>query len=190
LLYINDLPHASQLETTLFADDTYLTLSDKSITNLECKVNNELIKIEEWLKQNRLSLNCSKSCYMLINSHPSISCNFDLQLSLNNFTLKRHQTIKYLGICIDENLKLSSHIHHLSLQNARYTGLFHCLRCHLPLDVLLMLYYSLVYSRIHYDIVIMGECRQNVSTRTLNLLKQYNTNNNFQQQSLSYDELV
>jgi len=39
LLYINDLPHASQLDTTLFADDTYLTLSDKRITNLECKVN-------------------------------------------------------------------------------------------------------------------------------------------------------
>jgi len=50
LLYIIDLPQASQLDTTLFADDTYLTLSDKSITNLECKVNYELIKIEEWLK--------------------------------------------------------------------------------------------------------------------------------------------
>jgi len=95
-LYINDLPHANQFDTTLFADDTYLILSDKSIRNLECKVNNELIKIEEWLNQNKLSLNCSKCCYKLINSHPSVSCNSDFQLSLNDFTLKRKETIKYL----------------------------------------------------------------------------------------------
>ena len=101
LLYINDLPNASEFETTLFADDTYLTLSDKSTVHLECRVNNELSKIEEWLNHNKLSLNCSKSCYMLINSHPGISCNTELQLHVNLFTLKRQHTIKYLGIDVD-----------------------------------------------------------------------------------------
>jgi len=119
------MTYPTQISLTQPYLQTTLTLFDKSVTNLECKVNNELIKIEEWLKQNKLSLDCSKTCYMLINSHPSISCYSDLQLSLNDFTLKRQQIIKYLGIYIDENLKWSSHIHYLSLQTARYTGLFY-----------------------------------------------------------------
>ena len=31
LMYINDLPQASKFQTTLFADDTYLRLSDTNI---------------------------------------------------------------------------------------------------------------------------------------------------------------
>ena len=67
LLFVNDLPLASEFETTLFADNTYLTISDKSITDLERKVNKKHIKIDRWLKINKLSLNISKS-YMLINN--------------------------------------------------------------------------------------------------------------------------
>ena len=65
LLYVNDLPLASEFETTLFANNAFLAISDKSITDLECKVNNKLIKIDRWLEINKLSLNISKSCYML-----------------------------------------------------------------------------------------------------------------------------
>ena len=46
LLYVNELPLVSEFETTLFADDTYMAIFDKSITDLECKVNKELIKID------------------------------------------------------------------------------------------------------------------------------------------------
>ena len=35
LVYVNDLTKCSEFTTTLFADDTYLTLSDESLTNLE-----------------------------------------------------------------------------------------------------------------------------------------------------------
>ena len=47
LLYTNDQPLVSQFYTTVFADDTYLylTLSDKSLSGLELKANNELRKI-------------------------------------------------------------------------------------------------------------------------------------------------
>ena len=72
---INDLPLVSQFNTTLFPDDTYLTLSYKSLFGLELKANNELGKIDTWMKSNKWSLNYSKSCYMIINKMPSKSCN-------------------------------------------------------------------------------------------------------------------
>ena len=39
LLYINDLPSASQFNTTLLADDTLLMLADKNLDMLETNVN-------------------------------------------------------------------------------------------------------------------------------------------------------
>ena len=51
LPYVNDLQLASEFETSLlFADDIYLVVFDKSISDLKCQVNKELIKIDRWLK--------------------------------------------------------------------------------------------------------------------------------------------
>ena len=46
LIYINDLPTASSFETILFADDAFLTLSDKNLNSLQKRVNDELFKID------------------------------------------------------------------------------------------------------------------------------------------------
>ena len=61
LLYINNLPQVNRFDTKLFADDTVLMLSHKNLNNLENKVNNELNKIDYWLKQSKLSLNYTKT---------------------------------------------------------------------------------------------------------------------------------
>ena len=44
LLYINDLPTASSFDTTLFANDTLLMMSDRSSESLRTKSNLELKK--------------------------------------------------------------------------------------------------------------------------------------------------
>ena len=183
LLYVNDLPRASEFETSLFADDTYLAISDKSITDLVCKVNKEFIKIDRWLKINKLSQNISKSCYMLINNQPNKSCESNLQFSLNSFSLTRQQTVKYLGVFIDDNLKWCTHIHNLSLQLSRNSGLFYKIHNRIPFEVSKMLYYCFVYSRIQYGIVIWGNAskiylkelsvRQNNIIRTITFSKKY-----------------
>ena len=46
LLYINDLLMASQLDTILIADDTFLAMSDNSVSKLHDRVNTELRKID------------------------------------------------------------------------------------------------------------------------------------------------
>ena len=76
-LHVNDLPSSSNCKTTLFADDTLLQLSDCNIKKLEKRVNNELNKINVWLRNNKISLTrffpvfpkgnitciCNKFCY-------------------------------------------------------------------------------------------------------------------------------
>ena len=57
ILYINDLPLASEFSTTLFADDAYLILSHNNLLEPEKKVNIHMHHINNWMCQNKLSLN-------------------------------------------------------------------------------------------------------------------------------------
>ena len=71
LLYINDLPCASQLLTKLFADDTCLIFSAKTIDQLEIMINQEMMKMHNWMTSNKLSINYSKTKYMLFHRQRS-----------------------------------------------------------------------------------------------------------------------
>ena len=57
LIYINDLPNASNFFVKLFADDTFLSLSSKTYKDLKKKTNSEIKKIYAWLVANKLTLN-------------------------------------------------------------------------------------------------------------------------------------
>ena len=66
LLCVNDLPHASKFDTTLFADDTNLHFSHYNINVLQSQVNQEINKIDQRMINNKLTTNHKKSCYMII----------------------------------------------------------------------------------------------------------------------------
>ena len=51
LLYINDLPLASQFDSILFADDTFLAMSENNFSKLENRVNTEFRKLDLWMKK-------------------------------------------------------------------------------------------------------------------------------------------
>ena len=56
----------------MFADDTNLTASANSLTDLEAAANSDLENLRKWLIANRLSLNVAKTEFMLIRSKPMI----------------------------------------------------------------------------------------------------------------------
>ena len=112
-LYINALPKASRFMTRLFADDTALILSDSNINSLSKQVNCEFAKIQQWLISNKLSLNYSKTKFLLISpSHKPIKPD-KFYISLKGCNIERCQSIKYLGVQIDELLSWKTHIEFL-----------------------------------------------------------------------------
>ena len=67
LLYINDLPKC--LETTkanLFADDTNLSCAGLDVNEIEAKLKRDLENVHSWLRCNKLTLNDSKTEFMII----------------------------------------------------------------------------------------------------------------------------
>ena len=69
LILINDLSQCSKhFFTLLFADDTTLQLSSSDISDLYYTANIELLNVAEWFKANKLTLNISKTKYILLSS--------------------------------------------------------------------------------------------------------------------------
>ena len=61
LFYMKDIHKCSEiLSFILFADDTNAFYSDTNVKSLNQVLNNELIKVTEWLQANKLTLNIKK----------------------------------------------------------------------------------------------------------------------------------
>ena len=73
--------------------------------------------------QNKLSLNYSKTTYLLFNKHLPSSVNTNFKVLINNVQIDRNKVVKYLGVHINENLNWSAHIKKLSLQLAKCCSL-------------------------------------------------------------------
>jgi hypothetical protein len=66
VIYVNDLvDNVSNVESILFADDTIIYGHDANIDNIYASMTQELVKLTDWFRANRLSLNLAKTHYML-----------------------------------------------------------------------------------------------------------------------------
>ncbi len=95
----------------MFADDTHLTFSGADIRDIDQSLNQDLENVSEWLAANKLTLNTSKTEFMLIGSRQRIrTFNSSPSLVINETPINRVNHVKSLGLNIDENLSWNKHI--------------------------------------------------------------------------------
>ena len=100
LIYINDLPNiSSKLKFFLFADDTNIYLESDDLMSLEKTMNRELKKLYDWLCVNRLSLNISKTNFVLCHAINKITS--PITIIINKKSIEQVKYVKYLGVLID-----------------------------------------------------------------------------------------
>ena len=155
LVYINDLPDASNYITKLFADDTCLVFSANNLKELQTRINFEMKKVEDWMSGNKLSLNHTKTNFMLINKKGKQSA---INLYINNTKIKQVNEIKYLGITIDSTLSWKSHIKQVEKKLSRACGMISKLRYYVNAKCLRSFYYAKVYSYLQYAVLAWGGC--------------------------------
>ena len=70
LIYINDRPSCLNVGSPrMFADDTNLTFSASTTSELQSLINIALKNLNQWLQANRLSLNIAETEFMIITFH-------------------------------------------------------------------------------------------------------------------------
>ena len=156
LLYINDFSSSAEgIEFHLFADDSNLFYSHRNLHSLEEKLNHELNNINEWLRANKLSLNVEKSNFVIFHPHQR-KVLIPVNLKICNKFLEEKKCFKYLGVFIDYNLTWKYHIRELEKKISRNIGILSKLRHFVPRDLLLQIYYSIIFPFFTYGIIIWG----------------------------------
>ena len=118
LWYINGMHRSSdQLRFVHFADDTTVFASDSDINNVHASVNIELVGVDNWLKTNRLSLNVSKTSYMIISNQKNA-----LDIKIRETIPTKVSTAKFLGITLDENLTFKDHVNKVTSNISKSVG--------------------------------------------------------------------
>ena len=167
IIYINDM-NKSFVHSIVhhFADDTNLLFSSKDPRTLRKIINKELNCLFEWLCANRLSLNVSKTEFIVFRP-PKKSLMSRIVLKLNGTKIFESPKIKYLGIILDSQLTWKYHIHELSKKLNRAVGMLYKIRDFCTQTVLRSLYFSLFNSHLVYGIPVWGNCDDRYMSKLL-----------------------
>ena len=156
IIYTNDLPDILQMSTSiLFADDTTIYQSSTNIPDLYSNMNIELNNLTDWFGANKLSLNISKTNYMLFSNVLANNSN-NMELKLGNTIISKCNNVKFLGVYIDSKLKWDEHINRTKLKISKSFFALNKTKHILPRKNLISLYYTLVYPHLMYGITLWG----------------------------------
>ena len=101
----------------MYADDKHLTYADKDVNIIQSCLNKHLLNIK-WLIANKLTLNMTKTEFMLIGSRQKLkTLTTSPVLSINGTLVNQVSTSKSLGVLIDANLTWGSYIEKLAKKN-------------------------------------------------------------------------
>ena len=154
ILYVNDMCNISNLvKYILFADDTNIFYANSNINKLNETVCNVLDQMYTWFAVNKLTLNISKTNYMLFGNR---MLNKEINIKIQNVNIERVRVTKFLGVFIDDLLNWKAHIKYVQSKLSKSTAIMH--RCSHLLDrnSRRILYSSLFLPYLNYCAEIWG----------------------------------
>ena len=156
IIYVNDLSCSTNFfDFIQYADDTTLinTCTDFQNLNSFAIINEEIDKVCKWLNNNKLSLNATKTKFMIFhNLNKKIA--IIPSIKVNDINIERVKDFNFLGITLDQNLNWSSHINKISIKISRAIGIMVRIKRYLPTYILKTLYYSLIFPHLSYGNII------------------------------------
>lgn len=188
LIYINDIINSSNYGNfVLFADDTNIFIIGKNEDEVYYKANTLLKEVHEYLFNNQLHINTTKSVYMYF--RPNLSSNerqscarakaYDRNkcLYLNGQKIKKLDKVKFLGVIIDDKLTWEAQIEHVKQKLNSSIVIIKRIKKFIPESEYLKLYNALFKSHISYCISCWGgipkykmECLFSIQKRCIRLL--------------------
>ena len=120
--------------------DTHLTYEGDNADNFQLHLNQDLENVHNRLRANKLTLNMTKTEFMLVGSRQRLSTLTESPtFAINDFQVSQVTTAKSLGVTIDDRLDWSDHIEKVTKKVASSIGAIKRIR-HLVPQVTLQLY--------------------------------------------------
>ena len=135
------------LQFVTYADDTTITstlntFKDQGGRIQNTKINNELNKINNWLKANQLSLN-AKTFFLMIFRKPQNKVEIPV-LHIGGENIDCVNNFNFLGIVLNHHLNWHSHTNKIANKICKIIGILNKLKHILPQQIISSIYTSLV----------------------------------------------
>ena len=157
-VYVNNMPSSiKHSNVTLFADEAAIYCTDKSAYVLQEKLNADLKEIGRWLFDHRLSLNISKTKVMLIGGPKRLKSIDHFGVSLNDCSVERIQSYKYLGVMINESLTWEDHVDYITSKVKKRLGLLKRIKYLFPVSALKLLATTTILLLLDYADIVWGD---------------------------------
>ena len=82
----------------MYADDTVIYFSANCCQNIEHHLNADLANLAEWFNNNYLTLNTSKSKFVMFGGDRRLQTCQGIKLVIDHANLESKESIKYLGV--------------------------------------------------------------------------------------------
>ncbi len=153
-MYFNDLANVfKKLKFVLFADDTNVLYTDKSLEKVTKVLNKELECMSIWFKVNKLSLNVEKTNYMIFKNNAN---NVNHKISINGIDIKRVNVTKFLGVHVNDKLKWDVQINSVCQKLSKNISILYKVKHILDNNSLYTLYCTLILPYFNYACEIWG----------------------------------
>ena len=153
IIYINNvakIPLHSHARLTMYADDILLSQPFKSASDFS-SIQSNINSISSWISSHFLTINSSKTKYMIVSLKSQSSFSSFPSLCLNGSPLERVPSFKYLGVHISCNLSWQLHVKTICGKARKLIGiLFRHFYRHSSLSVLFKLYISIIRPHLEY----------------------------------------
>ena len=165
LIFINNLVEDLETKPYLFADDTSLVecINKKKPELSFNKLNRDLVRINSWAEQWRVTFNASKTVYMIISNKlnlPSYP-----ELSFNNKILSKVDDHTHLGITLNSKMSWKSHIERISKSANRRIDTLKRIGHLIPRLTRITIYKSMIRPILEYGGVIFDNMTINLALK-------------------------
>ena len=155
LVYVNDIVENLETDTSLFADDTTLVdVFDNAVLS-DCRLQNDLVKIERWAEIWLVDFNPTKTVYMTFSSKQQLPP--DANLIFFGTKLQQVTTHRHLGVILQNRFKWHTHVNSIVNSCHKKINILKSLKYKLPRKTLDTLYCSTIRPIIEYGIVVYYE---------------------------------
>ena len=172
IIYINELANVLEHSNiSLYADDSILYYYSTSIKDLEEKLNADLLKIGDWLKAHKLTLNIKKTKAMVIGSGRKFRNLISASVKVYDEEIETVQQYTHLGVIFTANMTWTAHIDHLCAKVNKRLGLLKRIKHLLPHYARVLYYNSLVQPLFDYGDLVWGDKNNCTLMQNLQILQ-------------------
>ena len=126
-------------------------------------VKQDMKNLTVWLNENKISLNVEKTL-PVISKHQRKKLDNEIKITHNRKRVYPSQSVRYLGIKIDQNLNWNDHIKDTAIKLNRANALLFKMRNFLNITILKTIYFAIFGSHINYSNLVWGQNSNAISS--------------------------